>query len=95
MEISAKKHLIGEIYGKQKLVENISGKRQLSGDISIGNTMIVDYEEFDGPYDVKPIIDSQTIMTKGKLMKENLTVLAIPYAEVTNNANGITVTIGE
>lgn len=95
MSLSAKRNLNGEIAEKQTLIGSISGLAKLSGDIAIGNTVVVDYEEFEGPYEVKPVIKSQTLSTKEKIMKEDLTVLAIPYAEVTNLANGITVTIGE
>ena len=103
--ISAKQMLCGEIVQKQTLegivakkheiVGNVSGTAKLSGDISISNTIIVDYDEFEGPYEVKPLIESQTLDTKDKLMKEDLIVQAIPYAEVTNTARGITVTIGD
>lgn len=95
MSITAKQSLTGNIVEKQKLIGSISGASKLSGDISISNTVIVDYDEFEGPYEVKPIIESQTLETKDKLMKEDLVVLAIPYSEVTNLSNGITVTIGD
>lgn len=95
MDISAKRSLSGELNTKKKLVGNISGTASLTGDIAISNTVIVDYDEFEGPYEVKPLVESQTLDTKEKLMKEDLVVLAIPYAEVANLSNGITVTIGE
>lgn len=95
MDISAKRSLSGELNAKKRLVGNISGTASLTGDIAISNTVIVDYDEFEGPYEVKPLVESQTLYTKEKLMKEDLVVLAIPYAEVTNLSNGITVTIGE
>lgn len=85
MSISAKQSLVGEIYQRQKLV----------GDISISNTVIIDHDEFEGSYEVKPMVEPQTLPTKEKLMKQDLVVLAIPYSEVTNLSNGITVTIGE
>lgn len=94
-EIIKKQTIEGTIAKKHELVGSISGASKLSGDISISNTVIVDYDEFEGPYEVKPIIESQTLETKDKLMKKNLVVLAIPYSEVTNLSNGITVTIGD
>ena len=95
MNIATKQSLVGEIHEKQKLVGTISGTAKLSGEIAISNTVIVDYDEFEGPYEVKPLVESQTIPTKDKLMQDDLVVLAVPYAEVTNLSNGITVTIGE
>ena len=56
-----------------------------------GNT---DLPIYDGNYDVTPKVDSQRLDTAQKVMRSDLTVLAIPYAEVSNNANGKTVTIG-
>lgn len=94
-EIIKKQTIEGAIAKKHELVGSVYGASKLSGDISISNTVIVDYEEFEGPYEVKPIIESHTLPTKDKLMKEDLVVLAIPYAEVTNLSNGITVTIGD
>lgn len=85
MDISAKRSLVGKV----------SEKVLLTGQIAISNTVIVDHEEYEGPYEVKPVVEPQTISTKEKLMKEDLVVLAIPYVEVTNTSNGITVTIGE
>ncbi len=52
------------------------------------------YPFFDGEYNVTPAVDEQKLETAKKVMRENLTVLAIPYAEVSNLANGKTVTIG-
>ena len=51
-------------------------------------------ERFPGPYEVTPAIVEQTLATKQKVMDKDLTVKEIPYYAVTNNANGITVTIG-
>lgn len=52
-------------------------------------------EYYTGAYEVVPKIREQVLETKEKILKENVTVKSIPYAEVTNIANGLTVTIGE
>lgn len=49
---------------------------------------------YDGEYFVIPQVEEQTLFTKNKKMVENVEISAIPYAEVTNSANGKTVTIG-
>lgn len=51
-------------------------------------------EYYEGSYTVTPKPEEQTLETKNKYLVEDVVVKDIPYAEVTNNANGITVTIG-
>lgn len=50
--------------------------------------------EYTGDYVIIPKTIDQEFPTKSKVMKENLLVTAIPYAQVPNIANGETVTIG-
>ena len=50
--------------------------------------------EYTGAYDVTPKTVAQTLETKDKKMKDKVSVLAIPYFEV-SNTDGITVIIGE
>lgn len=51
-------------------------------------------EKYTGSYTVKPLVSEQTLVTKDKIMSDNVTVLEIPYSEVSNNDGGLTVTIG-
>lgn len=51
-------------------------------------------EHYNGPYEVTPQARDQTLSTKSKYMDEDINILKIPYAEVTNGANGTTITIG-
>ena len=51
-------------------------------------------EYYTGEYEVTPKVKMQTLGTKEKVMKNDVTIKEIPYAEVTNLANGKTVTIG-
>ena len=53
------------------------------------------YKEYTGEYTVIPSLSEQTLETKQKLMKENLTVMEIPYFETSNNSGGTTVYIGK
>lgn len=57
-------------------------------------TEYVGGECYEGDYVVTPKVDAQSLPTKEKVMLEDMTVKAIPYAEVTNVSNGKTVTIG-
>lgn len=51
-------------------------------------------DEYMGDYDVTPKFSEQKLPTARKTLTKDLTILGIPYAEVTNNAGGKTVVIG-
>lgn len=53
-----------------------------------------DVEYYAGEYQVTPSVKAQTLPTAYKMLEENLVVLEIPYAEVSNNSGGKTATIG-
>lgn len=48
---------------------------------------------YNGEYIITPKVEAQTMKTKNKTMLDDVTIKAIPYAEVTNLSNGKTVTI--
>lgn len=48
---------------------------------------------YDGEYVIVPILKDQTLTTTDKILKNDVTVKAIPYDEV-SNSHGITVIIG-
>lgn len=50
---------------------------------------------YEGEYDVTPKVSEQTLPTRDKSMRDDVTVFAIPYAEVINIGGGYTATIGE
>lgn len=50
-------------------------------------------EIYDGPYSVTPTVQDQILATAQRYMRDDITVTAIPYAEVSNASNGKTVTI--
>lgn len=60
----------------------VSGRISASGDVEI----------YDGEYLVIPKTEEQKLRTKKKLMADDVTVEAIPYAE-TSNQYGTTVSI--
>ena len=51
--------------------------------------------EYTGAYEVIPKTEAQTLQTKDKKMVDDVSVHAIPYYEVGNDADGTTVIIGE
>lgn len=87
-----------KLYTEEKLIIGalISGERHLSG--TIPGTLIFhaggDAKEYDGPYEVTPMLQPQTLETSGLVMKADMSIKKIPIAEVTNNSGGITVIIG-
>ena len=62
---------------------------QLMGMVSIAN----EYERYEGPYTVYPDTFDQTLDTSNKVMREDVVVREIPFAEVSNPAGGTTVII--
>lgn len=71
-------------------------------DDGTGDAVLVDdvpyaphYPEYAGPYEVTPILyDEQQLLTNNKLMKDDVTVKAIPVVITTNPYDGKTVVIG-
>lgn len=58
------------------------------------NVIHLQGDEYEGPYIVTPKVEEQQLATRAKTMTDNVTVLEIPYAEVSNLSGGYTVTIG-
>lgn len=62
--------------------------------VSSGTWVAGELPKYDGIYNVVPSVRDQTLATSQKLMDADLRIEKIPYAEVTNSANGTTATIG-
>lgn len=55
-----------------------------------------DIPVYDGAYSVTPkVYEETTLETKKKLMQNNVTVARIPQYQVSNDADGVTLIIGE
>lgn len=53
-------------------------------------------ETYAGPYEVTPLVASEVVLeTRKKLMRDDVTVRKVPQYEVSNDAGGYTLTIGE
>lgn len=52
------------------------------------------YEEYTGDYNVTPKVTEQVLLTKNKVMVNDLTVKSIPFYNVSNTSGGNTVYIG-
>ena len=69
-----------------------SNAQRITPAMSVAMPMAV--PEYDGPYEVTPQVEGQTLPTKNRRLTEDVTVRGIPYSESANTAGGITVTIG-
>lgn len=55
----------------------------------------IDYDIYSGQYEVTPLPSVEQILrTKGKILANDVVIAPIPYYEVSNDAGGITVSIG-
>ena len=74
---------------------SINSTRQIAGVVQASSVVIQERDYYEGSYAITPSLDSQMLFVKEKTMRDDLQIEAIPYAEVSNSANGITVTIGK
>lgn len=72
------------------LIGSVSSQGTLKGKLS----MPTGYEDYSGKYEVTPKAEPQTMQTNDKHMTDDVTIKAIPYYEVSNNAGGNTLNIG-
>lgn len=55
----------------------------------------VDFEPFVGDYEVIPKVSEQRMPTKGKVMRDDVTVKSIPLFSTSNLSGGNTIYIGK
>ena len=92
MSIISKQSLKGFISAKKSINGLIATKDRISGCVNVGG--IIKQESYNESYEITPSVSQQILQTKNKTMINDLTIKSIPYYEVTNTSNGITVTIG-
>ena len=89
--------LRGKIVANKKLTGKISGEKRLTGRMIVTGYDSSEYPFYsvdEEDYFITPSVSEQVLSTKHKRMKDDLTVEAIPYQEVTNLSGGKTATIG-
>lgn len=73
--------VISEVYQRQE--------------IEVANSISTQLPEYEGEYCVTPSAEGNiTLGTSDKVLRDDITVKKIPYAEVSNSKGGITATIG-
>ena len=73
---------------------SIEPKKPIQMKVEKAVTVGVSSRTYEGSYEVIPMVDGQTMETKEKYMKDDVTVHPIPYFSVGNNSGGNTVYIG-
>lgn len=71
----------------------ISGGNAPAMFVDLGRPVYLSGEPYDGPYEVTPKVTAQTLPTKKMLMREDVSIRAIPYFDVSNQAGGNTIYI--
>ena len=61
--------------------------------VELGRPVYMGGEPYDGPYEVTPKVSAQTLPTAKKFMRDDVSVRAIPYFDVSNPAGGNTIYI--
>ena len=72
---------------------HIGQPTHLTMSMELGRPIYLGGEPYDGPYDVTPKVTAQTLPTAKKLMRDDVSVRAIPYFDVSNPAGGNTIYI--
>ena len=69
--------------------------KQYFGSYLENGDIVIDYDVYNGQYTVTPLPNVEQILrTDNKILKHDIVIQPIPYAEVSNLAGGKTVTIG-
>lgn len=88
----------GELRGTLRARGALSGSVKSQGTLQ-GAVVIpeaVKAESYDGAYEVMPKFSSDVVLpTENRLMQQNLTVLKIPQYEISNEAGGKTLIMGD
>lgn len=77
--------------------QNIDISATPSQEIEVKQDVVINVIEappYEGEYEVTPSFEAQTLPTADRLLTKDVIVEEIPYAEVSNNSGGTTVTIG-
>ena len=82
----------GNIKASGRIGGRLREGRELDGYIDHAKTKPLPW--YEGEYELTPVWENVTLETKQKSMQEDVTMQAIPYAEVDNLSGGVTVIIG-
>lgn len=83
-------NISGSLNTNLNIVGSLNSINNIIGNIGIGG---VEYPDYSGEYEITPQVESQTLQTKNRILRENMQVKEIPYYE-TSNLYGETIYIG-
>lgn len=93
-KIDAREKLSGVISDNSSLFGEICDRKSIKGSACVPIRMLnIGIPDYEGTYEVTPMITSQTLNTENKRMTEDVTVNSVPYYEVSNIEGGTTVYI--
>ena len=88
-------NLVGVLNETPHLTEKLNPCPALSGNLHI-LSFPEEARTYTGPTSVTPMVNSvSTLLTQNKYLKQNITVEKIPQFEISNDAGGYTLIIGE
>lgn len=82
-----------KVSSDQAVTLHLGQPTHLTMSMELGRPIYLGGEPYDGPYDVTPKVTAQTLPTAKKLMRDDVSVRAIPYFDVSNPAGGNTIYI--
>lgn len=74
-------------------VANVNQKIDITQDVILV-PVYKDIPEYEGVYDVTPKVVEQTLATKNKVLRDDVTIQSIPFFNVSNTSGGTTAYIG-
>lgn len=83
--------LKAQLKNSSTLSVSLGGKSSVGVSIQQAGEKVSVYE---GDYEITPQVDEQSLQTAKKYMKDDVTVKAIPFIDVSNPAGGQTIYIG-
>lgn len=84
---------IPSLEGSLSPIGSFSASIATIGGVSGTVSREINHDEYTGSYELIPRTYSQILNTADKIMRKNIDVNEIPYAEVSNPSGGTTVTI--
>lgn len=92
MELKVKQYITGKLSDKETIAGALRAKSSVTGTIALNMNGVTD--RYTGEYEVTPLVTSQVLGTKQKVMIDDLTIKEIPFFDVSNTSGGTTVYIG-
>ncbi len=88
--------LAGRVYlTTENLIElrgSITPRQVITGDVLL-HIPDYDFDTYRGPLELTPTASGFDVSTKGKIMPDDMKINPIPFSEVSNTEDGLTITI--